>query len=391
MQIRMIQEKIDKARLKSIVIVCCGKYGQALLQLLRESGLVVEAFFDNDYVKQGTIVNGVPVEAFSNKGLNCIYYIANEQYTIREKIKKQLTNIGIEEDSIVEISSDDEWSYWKNLPEERYKEEISRLYFEAFGKEMNWEHPTRYSEIINYEKLYAKDNAKKSAFADKYKARDYVAEVIGEEHLVKYLGVWDKAEDIDFSVLPDKFVLKTNNGSGRNILVKNKKELNEEETRQILNRWMGMDYGYYGLALHYKGIEPRIICEEYLDGLAETVYDYDIFCFHGKPRYIWVISGSHRKEAKAAFYDLDWNKIDGVSFGYPYDPDYAPKPDKLDVIIGFSEKLCKGFKHARVDWYIMPDGRVLFSEITFASWGGLKKFEPQEWDEVFGRMILEEG
>ncbi len=390
MRKRMLQEKIDRAQSQRAVIVCCGKYGQSLLNMLCESGHRVDAFFDNSYAKQGTIVNEVPVEPFSNKGDGYVYYIANEQFVVRKRIIEQLISMGIDSNSIIEISSDDEWQYWEKLPQDQYKEEISRLYLEAFGTEMNWESPSRYSEIINFEKINASDIERKRVLSDKYRVREFVANHIGEEHLVKLLGVWDKAEEINFSLLPEKFVLKTNNASGRNILVKDKSTINEAEIREILNHWLSMDYGYSSLALHYKGILPKIICEEYLDGLAETVYDYDVFCFHGKPKYIWCISGSHRKYAKASFYDLEWNKIDNAYYGYPYDPDIAPKPKELQMILDFSAKLSKDFRHARVDWYIMPDGRVLFSEITFATWGGLKKLVPEEMDEEFGRLILEE-
>ncbi len=388
---RMISEKIVMLADNKVVIVCCGKLGRRVLSILRERDINVECFFDNNEKLQGQLVDGVMVEAFSNKGENVKYIVANAQHLLFDVLKQQLVECGVEDNSIIEISSDDEWRYWKNLPEEDYQNEISELYYESFGRNMNWETPTTYNEIINYEKINATDIEKKRVLSDKYRVREYVANAIGEEHLVKLLGIWDKVEEIDFDKLPSKFVLKVNNASGRNILVKDKSAINESEVCETLNYWLSMDYGYNSLALHYKGIPPKIICEEYLDGLAETVYDYDVFCFHGEPKYIWCIYGSHRDYAKASFYDLEWNKIDNAYYGYPYDPDIAPKPEGLQTILDFSAKLSKDFRHARVDWYIMPDGRVLFSEITFATWGGLKKLVPEEWDHTFGKLILEGG
>lgn len=75
------------------------------------------------------------------------------------------------------------------------------------------------------------------------------------------------------------------------------------------------------------------------------------------------------------------------SYGYPKDEQIAPEPEKLDEMLELSRILSKDFKHVRVDWYNLPDGRVLFGEMTFTTWGGLKRFDPDEWDTVFGNMI----
>ena len=48
--------------------------------------------------------------------------------------------------------------------------------------------------------------------ADKYGVRKLVEERCGSEVLPKLLGVWEKAEDIDFDALPQRFAIKTNNG-----------------------------------------------------------------------------------------------------------------------------------------------------------------------------------
>lgn len=36
---------------------------------------------------------------------------------------------------------------------------------------------------------------------DKVKAKEYVAKLIGEEHIIPTLGVWDDHDDIDFDAL----------------------------------------------------------------------------------------------------------------------------------------------------------------------------------------------
>lgn len=49
---------------------------------------------------------------------------------------------------------------------------------------------------------------------DKYKVKEVIREKCGEEYFVPLLGVWNKAKDIDFHVLPNKFVLKANHAGG---------------------------------------------------------------------------------------------------------------------------------------------------------------------------------
>ena len=66
----------------------------------------------------------------------------------------------------------------------------------------------------------------KSQLSDKYLVREYVSDKIGEKYLIPLLGAYKKFEDINFNNLPNKFVIKCNHGSGFNIIVKNKTNLN---------------------------------------------------------------------------------------------------------------------------------------------------------------------
>ena len=146
------------------------------------------------------------------------------------------------------------------------------------------------------------------------------------------------------------------------------------------------NFAFQTFEMQYKNVVPKIICEEYLEGVAESVYDYNIYCFHGEPEYIWCIKGSHRPGCQASFYNKDW-ELQPFSYGYPKDPVLAPRPEKLDEMLELSRVLSKDFQHVRVDWYNLPDGRVLFGEMTFSTWSGLMHFEPEKYDAVFGSLI----
>ena len=112
-----------------------------------------------------------------------------------------------------------------------------------------------------------------------------------------------------------------------------------------------------------------------------------MYIFHmNVSKYIWCIKGSHRPDCTATFYNTDWER-QPFSFGYPLDIYPAPRPEKLDEMLELTKILCKDFEHVRVDWYIMPDGRILFGEMTFQTWGGMKKIVPKKYDLYLGSLI----
>lgn len=367
------------------VVVGAGRRGRELLSHLEKDVLVsVLGVFDNAI--EDDVFGEVRVtHPYKIKGKECIYIIAIDSQKKRIEIADQLRNLGISDKDIVFYYNVRNYEYMSHLNEKNYADEIQAIYYEHFGRKINWKEPVTYTEIINWEKVNLKDK-RRTELTDKYLVKEWVCDKIGVEHITKLYGVWDNATEINFNKLPNTFVLKLNHGSGYNIVVKDKSKINQTEICKTLNKWKTQNYAYKSLELHYKDIVPKIICEEYLEGLAENIYDYNIYCFHGEPVYIWCIKGSHKPGCKASFYDKNWN-MQPFSFGYPKDPVLAPKPEKLDEMIELSRILCKDFDHVRVDWYNMPDGRVLFGEMSFSSWSGLSHFLPEEYDEYFGQLI----
>lgn len=378
---------IENARKASeVIIVGAGNRGRELLTRLQENNIFfVKAFFDNATEKIGKSISGVEIKKpYKVEEKKVLYIIAIDSIQIRSQLQEQLEELGIDSTQIAMYYVRD-YAYMSTLNEKFYPQELQEMYYERFGRKINWQNPVTYTEKINWEKLNDRDE-RRTRLADKLLVKDWIREQIGEKYLTKLYGVWDNVDDIDFDNLPTAFALKLNNGSGRNIIVKDKAQMNREEVCCKLNSWMKEKYGFMTLELHYNNIVPKIICEEYLDGLAESVYDYNIYCFHGEPKYIYCIKECHRPGGKAAFYTKEWEKM-SISYGYPRDDTLAPRPEKLEEMLELSRKLSKDFKHVRVDWYNLPDGRVLFSEMTFTSWAGLEKWEPEEYDTIFGNMI----
>lgn len=378
---------IEKAKnVDLVVIVGAGMRGKELLDHFEDHGVRVAMFFDNNQELIGSTIREIKiVKAYKIENKNCFYIIAMDGILNQESVRSQLISLGISNIDITTYDYNCIYDYLSNLDEKDYKETLQKRYYKIFGRKINWDYPVTYNEKINCDKLKIHNDIR-AKLVDKLIVKDWVKEKIGEEYVTKLYAVWDTVDDINFDDLPNSFVLKVNNGSGRNIIVKDKQNIDKDLVRKQLGIWLSQNFAYVSLELQYKDVVPKIICEEYLEGVAEEIYDYNIYCFHGEPEYIWCIKGSHRPGCKASFYNKKW-EIQPFSYGYPKDEEVAPAPAKLDEMLKLSRILCKDFEHVRVDWYNLPDGRVLFGEMTFTSWSGLRRFEPDEYDTVFGNLI----
>ena len=96
------------------------------------------------------------------------------------------------------------------IPDALYLKMMFRL---KMGYGLNLKNPTTFNEKLQWLKLYNR-KPEYTPMVDKCEAKKVAEKVLGKEHVIPTLGVWDRFEDIDFSSLPDHFVLKTSNGGG---------------------------------------------------------------------------------------------------------------------------------------------------------------------------------
>ena len=259
------------------------------------------------------------------------------------------------------------------------------LYRRTKGQKLNLMNPKTLDEKNFWLRLYS-DLTLWTELADKYKVRDYIKQCGLGHILVKLYGVWDKAEDIDFDKLPDKFVLKTNHGFNKIILVPDKNKIDTEKVKKQLDRWMKERYGLVSFETHYWNIQRKIIAEEYLQDtgsrrLSSSLIDYKFLCINGEPEMIFVIYDRKKGTEKAHdepglktfTADLNWNLRNDVI------PECAekvhalkiPKPKCLSEMIEIARILAKPFPMVRVDLYEV-NGKVYFGELTFTPGGGGK-------------------
>jgi len=272
----------------------------------------------------------------------------------------------------------------KKMPFEKQLNLIEQTYAERVGHLLDWNNLRTYTEKMQWAKVYDMDPLK-SQLSDKYAVRSWVAEKIGEEHLIPLLGCWDRFEDIDFSMLPEQFVLKTNNGCGTNLIVKNKESLHYKEAKRLFKDWLAMDFAYNNpVEYHYSIIPPKIIAEKYMSTKSGDLPDYKFLCFHGKPYYCWVDQGRYLKHT-CDFFDMEWNHQSWHKYRFSTCETPIPKPENFEEMVVIATKLCEGFSHVRVDLYNV-DGKIYFGEMTFTYASGFSRLVPDSADCMLGDL-----
>ncbi len=230
----------------------------------------------------------------------------------------------------------------------------------------NLKKPKTFNEKTTNLKLSYKDNLFISKCADKYEVREYVKNKGLGNILNELYFVSDNVEKINFEELPDKFALKCTHGCAYNIICNNKSELDINNAKEKLQRWLKEKYGLATQELHYLNIRPRIICEKNLcNENGKIPMDYKFYCIDGKAIGILVCSERNIKThaVKLNFYDLNWKELPYIK-EKDRGQSMIEKPKKLDEMIKYAEKLSEDFKFVRVDFY-NDNGNIIFGELTF--------------------------
>ena len=269
---------------------------------------------------------------------------------------------------------------------------VSVQYRIKMGGWPNIDQPKRFSEKIQWYKLYYHDPLMNTC-ADKYEVNEYVKSKGLESILVPLYGVYERGEDIDFSSLPEKFVLKTTNSSHENIVVKEKGSVDRNEIVRKLNTWLGLTHKSPAREWAYDDCKPRIICQKYIEKDKNgRLIDYRMQCFNGKFELLRVTidsadSASRNELYSEGYYDKDFKKLNiSEEDGKPYDFELT-KPANWERMIKIAELLSADFPEARIDLY-NQDGEILFGEITFYDNAGYIKFNPDSFDYELGNAFI---
>ena len=262
---------------------------------------------------------------------------------------------------------------------------LNIFYRSRMGQRLNLENPQTLNEKIQWLKLNDR-NPRYSVMADKYLAKKYIADRVGEEYIIPTLGVWNSFDEINFDNLPNQFVLKCTHDCGGVVICPDKNKLDIAETKKKIEKSFNTNFYWMGREWQYKNIKPRIIAEKYLTDESDVgLKDYKIFCFNGKAEYVEV-DFNRQIEHKLNPYDFDWNPLNFCdSSKNDYSVDIC-KPARLNEMRRIAEELSKDMMLLRVDFYCIED-KLYIGELTLTPGCGFIKFNPKEIDLKYGKML----
>lgn len=263
------------------------------------------------------------------------------------------------------------------------------LFFKKFGRLPDLKNPVTLNEKLLKLKLeeYGKNELVRQC-ADKYRVRDYVRERGLENCLNKLIAVYDKPEDIDWDALPQSFAMKWNFGCDYNIICRSKDKLDNKVAENKMKKWGRQPFWAYYSEMQYKGVDKKIIVEEYIgspEGMPPE--DYKFYCFHGHAYCVMVCAGREEGWPRFYFFDRNHRLMRINRDGKEAPEDFSlPKPERIEEAFEVADRLSWGFPFVRVDLYLTEKG-IRFGEMTFTPSAAMDNKRLPETDLLFGSMM----
>ena len=269
------------------------------------------------------------------------------------------------------------------LPAKAY---LSLRYRIVFGRWVNWNNPTAFTEKLQWLKVnyYGRNEA---FMVDKIKVKEYIKEIIGDEYVIPTIGEWDSADEIPFDSLPCEYVLKCNHDSGSIHFHRKDAPINRKNAIKELNKVLKTNYYWTGRETPYRYVEPKVFAEQMLqrDTMGD-LKDYKFFCFNGEPK-VFKIDFDRFDGHKANYFDIEGNLLPfGLRDTYPSESIKLEIPKNLSEMVSIARKIAKNLPFARVDLYNINE-KILFGEITFFPTSGFQRFTDDYWDELMGSWL----
>lgn len=265
---------------------------------------------------------------------------------------------------------------------------LSTLYKLELGIKPDLDHPNKFSEKIQWLKLHD-HNPLYTTLVDKLAVKEFVRERLGDEYVIPVIAEWDNPEQIDWTKLPNQFVMKTNHdGGGHGIVIsKDKSKLSIAKAMQELNHSFYRSSFMVGREWPYKYVNKRVFAEEFVNDSNGELRDYKFFCFNGKVR-CFKIDYNRQIYHQANYYDPQCHLLPYGEAAYP--PNFEANihiPENIKEMITLAEKLANDIPFVRIDFYNV-DGRIYFGEITFYPASGMSKWVGDvDVDSLWGEWL----
>ena len=287
---------------------------------------------------------------------------------------------------------------WRQLIDTNPKKAFEMKWNRFYRRKFPWKNPRTLNEKLTWMEVYT-DTSKWTEYTDKYEVRKHIESLGLKDILTECYGVWDRAEDINFDKLPDKFVLKCTHDCGSTIIVRDKSKMDKQSVIEFLNKHVSIRYGYDSCEPHYTSIKPRIMAESLIEMdntdefSSETTVDHKIRCIDGKAQYDMVCydrsleSGSGGSKTIYDLYDIHtWQPMRQYLADKGVKYRNVPRPQNLERMIEIAEIIGKGYPQVRVDLYNVK-GKIYFGEMTFFAFSGMNNHFTMEFQRMIGDRI----
>ena len=274
-----------------------------------------------------------------------------------------------------------------HLPDRAY---IIWKHWHLFHKPIHLDNPKLFNEKLHWLKLHDRKEVYHT-MVDKYDVKTFVANNYSPDIVIPTLGVWNSFEEIDFSKLPDSFILKGTFDSGSYYICKSKDTFDYEAAKKSLAINWKDNYYIWSREWPYNGLKHRIIAEPLITTSKKDLWEFKFFCFEGEPRFYQSCLDREKAQASLRFYDTEGNPMD-ISDKYhtKNTDDRIIHPKNLDEMLNICRCFAKGTHFLRVDLYEV-NGKIYFGEFTFYENGGWCEFKPEKYNRILGDWIHLDG
>jgi len=246
--------------------------------------------------------------------------------------------------------------------------------------------PKTFNEKILAKILFDRSPLLKTA-ADKLSARVFIANKIGGKYLPKLHAVWSSPNSIELDPVWGRVAIKANHGAGFVKLIPNIADANLSEVRELAMTWCKLNYGRTYGEWCYRDIEPLVFAEELIgNGNPDDLFEYEISCFLGQPRFLRVIKGvkGNKKCYYANLQCQDLHILDGETPSLATETGYQQAPTNFELMLDLAGRISSDFDMVRVDIYNL-NGTIYIGELTNYHHGGIIPFHPKGADMDLGR------
>ncbi|MCU1495353.1 MAG: uncharacterized protein JWO62_3117 [Acidimicrobiaceae bacterium] len=263
------------------------------------------------------------------------------------------------------------------LPE-RLRRDIK--YFQSHKRIPSLRNPKTFNEKINWRIL--KDRRPELSWTGDKLAMKQFAKGCALVSVPTTCWAGTDINELTSLTLPDSWILKPNNASGR--VIQGKGQVTPEDVKRLRGSTIGwLDPATYDHLCEwvYLAAQRVLLVEEFI-GVDVAPIDYKFYVFDGEPLFIQVDT-ERFVDHKMSFYSTLWDVLP-VHSRFPT-AEKLPEPAHLDQMMDAARYLGRDFDFMRVDLYDVL-GEVWFGELTPYPASGLMKIQPASFDRSWGAL-----